>query len=104
MGNIIRGNCVTQNELDSLSGMSDYPNASAIELYGLISLPYLNGSCFENHQTKSGRIRFLWLIPITIQERDYKKQNGLEALEQKFEQGHLNYINPYRKSVVADRF
>lgn len=104
MGNIIRGNCVTQNELDSLSGMSDYPNASAIELYGLISLPYLDGPRLENHQTKSGLIRFLWLIPITIQERDYKKQNGLEALEQKFEQEHLNYINPYRKSVVADRF
>lgn len=68
--------------------------------YGLISLPYLDGPVFETYQAESKSVQFLWLIPITGREREYKKQKGLEALEQKFEEGNLNYLAPYRKSVV----
>ena len=68
--------------------------------YGLISLPYLDGPIFEKYQTDSKIIQFLWLIPITIHEVNYKKQKGLEALEQKFDEINLNYLDPYRKSVV----
>lgn len=74
--------------------------ASNLE-YGFISLPYLDGPEFENYQTESKIIQFLWLIPITVSERNYKKQNGLEALEQKFDEANFNYLNPYRKSVVG---
>ncbi len=70
---------------------------SALE-YGLISLPYLDGSLLENYQDGLKNVRFLWLIPITVRERDYKKQRGLEALERKFEESHFNYL--YRESVV----
>lgn len=68
--------------------------------YGLISLPYLDGPSFENFQSGLKIIQFLWLIPITISEKNYKKQNGLEALEQKFDEVVFNYLDPYRKSVV----
>lgn len=68
--------------------------------YGLISLPYLDGPAFELYQIEMKKIQFLWLIPITASERNYKMQYGLEMLEQKFEEIHLNYLDPYRKSAV----
>lgn len=68
--------------------------------YGLISLPYLDGPLLENLQSSSRKIQFLWLIPITVSEVNYKKQNGLEALEQKFDEAYFNYLDPYRKSIV----
>ena len=65
--------------------------------YGLISLPYLDGPSFENFQIG---LKFMWLIPITVSEKNYKKQKGLEALEQKFDEAEFNYLDPYRKCVV----
>ncbi|MFS2187700.1 suppressor of fused domain protein [Mucilaginibacter sp. Mucisp84] len=70
--------------------------------YGLISLPYLDGPDLElfdpgnNHKT----IFFYWLIPITLQERNYKMQNGLDALEEKLEESQFNYIDSERRSVI----
>lgn len=76
------------------------PNSTC--LFGLISLPYLDGPVLENHISKtSGKsIRFLWLIPITEQEREYKRQHGLEALESLLEKAVVNYLDPMRVSVV----
>jgi len=68
--------------------------------YGLVSLPYLDGSALEWATTQVGKIRCLWLIPITAEEVSYKKQNGLEALEEKFDERSLDYLNPTRASVV----
>lgn len=70
--------------------------------YGVISLPYLDGTELEYYRcTGNGMvIRCLWLIPITEQERDYKRANGLEALEQLFESKRFNYSDPMRPSVV----
>lgn len=68
--------------------------------YGLLSLPYLDGPAFEKLQTESKMIQFLWLLPITEAERDYKKQKGLEALEQRFDEIQLDYLDPFRESVV----
>jgi hypothetical protein len=45
-------------------------------------------------------VQFLWLIPVTIEEVNYKKKEGLEALEQKFEENSFNYLDIYRRSVV----
>ena len=67
--------------------------------YGLISLPYLDGSELEWMNTGERATRFLWLIPITRSERKYKGEQGLEALEQLFENG-FNYLDPFRSSVV----
>jgi hypothetical protein len=42
----------------------------------------------------------LWLLPITAEERAYKIEAGLEALEQKFETTSFDYTDPLRASVV----
>ena len=67
---------------------------------GLISLPYLDGPSLEWLDIDGIKTQFLWLIPITKQEMDYKKKNGIEALEEKFDDSSFNYSNPHRKSVI----
>lgn len=68
--------------------------------FGLLSLPYLDGPQLENLETGDLAVRFLWLIPITLQEREYKKTNGIEALEERMEKAQFNYLDPRRKSTV----
>lgn len=68
--------------------------------YGLISLPYLDGPTLEWMRANGNSARFLWLIPITQAEVEYKKEHGLEALEEKLEEASFNYLNPTRVSVV----
>lgn len=69
--------------------------------YGLISLPYLDGPSLEILKVDgSSTIHFYWLIPITLEERDYKKKHGTEALEEKFEQKGFDYLDPFRRSLV----
>ncbi len=70
--------------------------------YGLISLPYLDGPRLEEFHTDKSKhmIRFLWLVPITARERDYKKSHGLEALEERLERDSFDYADPHRSSVV----
>jgi hypothetical protein len=68
--------------------------------HGLISLPYLYGSSLENLRIGPRLVKCYWLIPITSDEVNYKQQNGLEALEQTFEQKCLNYLDPNRESTV----
>src|SRR3981081_1277781 len=62
--------------------------------HGLISLPYLDGPRLE--WMEDPRVRFLWLIPITPEEEEFKKQNGLEALEERFEAGNFDSPDPRR--------
>lgn len=68
--------------------------------YGLISLPYLDGPSLEWLTIEDIKIQFLWLIPVTKQEVEYKKKYGLESLEDRFEDMSFNYLNPHRKSIV----
>lgn len=68
--------------------------------HGLISLPYLDGPALENGFTSAGPVQFYWLIPITRDEREFKKENGLDALEERFEAVEFNYADPLRPSVV----
>ena len=68
--------------------------------YGFISLPYLDGPELENFNFKRNHIvKFYWLIPIMKQEVDFKIKHGVEALEEKFDNG-FNYIDPLRNSVI----
>jgi hypothetical protein len=69
--------------------------------YWLISLPYPWGPQLERLTVKGREIRVLWAIPITLEERLYRIQHGLDALEQRFEEQDLNYIEPLRPSLVA---
>jgi Suppressor of fused protein (SUFU) len=70
--------------------------------YGLVSLPYLDGPALENLciPARKELIKFYWLVPITKEEMEFKRTNGLPALEERFERTGLNYIDPLRKSVV----
>lgn len=68
--------------------------------HGLISLPYLNGPTLEHADNASVLSQFLWLIPISKAERDFKTAHGLDALEECFEKANFNYLDPKRPSVV----
>lgn len=68
--------------------------------HGLISLPYLDGPALELLQLAKGTVRFLWLIPVTKYEVEFRKKYGLEALEAKFEEVHFDYLAAGRQSVV----
>jgi hypothetical protein len=68
--------------------------------YGLVSLPYLDGPSLENLKTDSKELKFYWLIPVTYSEVEFKKQNGLEALEELFDRIGFDYLNPDRNAVA----
>ena len=68
--------------------------------HAFISLPYLDGEELKLFSFEGHEIYCYWLIPITEKERDYKMENGCEALEQLFEEGQLDYLNPNRSSLV----
>jgi Suppressor of fused protein (SUFU) len=68
--------------------------------YGLVSLPYLDGPSLENLKTDSKELKFYWLIPVTYSEVEFKKQNGLEALEELFDRTGFDYLNPERSAVA----
>ena len=66
----------------------------------LVSLPYTLGKDFEWFAKDEIKIRFLWLLPITLSEAEYARINGVEALEQKFEEKGVEYLDPNRQSVI----
>jgi hypothetical protein len=68
--------------------------------YGLLSRPYLDGPDLEWLDADGGRVRFLWLVPITREEVQFKKARGLDALEESLERAGVNYVDPRRPSVV----
>ncbi len=68
--------------------------------HGFISLPYLDGESLEILNAHQGRVNFYWLIPIQPEELAYRAWHGVEALEQAFEKGPFNYLDPARPSVV----
>jgi hypothetical protein len=70
--------------------------------YGLISRPYLDGPKIENCDSAHDepQTQCLWLIPITLKERDFKIHSGLESLERKFQSSNFKYADPSRESVA----
>ncbi len=65
---------------------------------GLVSLPYFDGPTLE--WMENPRVRFLWLIPIMPIERELKRTNGLEILEQRFEREQVDLLDPMRRAVA----
>ena len=72
----------------------------SICVHGLISLPYLDGPKLEWMEFGQAKVKFLWLIPVTSSEVEFKRAKGLAALERKFEKAKFNYLDPKRPSVV----
>ena len=68
--------------------------------YAFISLPYLDGEELEIFNYNGKIIHCYWLIPITEKERDYRAENGSEALQQLFESKQIEYLNPERKCLI----
>ena len=68
--------------------------------HGLISLPYLDGPELEMGTIGGEMVHFYWLVPITAAEKAYKARHGLLALEARFGEGALEYVNPARPSMV----
>jgi hypothetical protein len=68
--------------------------------HGLVSLPYLDGPALEWLDLGQGRIRFLWLIPVTAAEVEFKKRRGVEELESRMDAAQFNYLDPLRKGLV----
>jgi hypothetical protein len=66
----------------------------------LVSTPYPFGPEFEVCNLSDGHIHFLWLLPITEAERKFKMNEGLEAIEQRFDESGLLYWVSDRVSVV----
>lgn len=66
----------------------------------LVSLPYPWGPELQTCHLGDRHVDFLWLLPITKQERDFKVANGLEALESRFDERELRYWDPRRPSVA----
>ena len=66
----------------------------------LVSLPYPYGPDLEHLQADDVHVQFLWLVPITAQEAEYCRGQGLEALEQLLEGDGVNVIDPQRPSLV----
>ena len=68
--------------------------------HAFISLPYLDGEELELFNFEGNSVHCYWLIPITEKERDYKIDNGCEALEQLFEEKQFDYLNPDRNCLL----
>lgn len=66
----------------------------------LISLPYPYGPELQTSHVDDRHVEFLWLLPITEAERDFKVASGLEPLESRFDEVALKYWQIDRASVV----
>lgn len=67
----------------------------------LISLPYPYGPELEFCSLgKELQVRYLWVLPITRSEHQFRCRAGLEALEQQLEAAGINYLDPDRDSAI----
>jgi hypothetical protein len=79
-------------------GMAIWPESNLD--HGFLSFPYTEVPGFESFTCDNARTALAWVIPITSAEREYKKKNGVEALEEVFENRRLDYLDPARASLV----
>lgn len=64
--------------------------------YALVCMPYADGPEFK----ECGDAHCLWLLPITKREYEYKEKYGIMALERKFAECSINFLNHERDSSV----
>lgn len=68
--------------------------------HALLSLPYIDGPDLQILEFDVHRIDCLWLVPITLEELEFKKLHGVDALEDRFDAVQLKYLAVDRSSVV----
>ncbi|KGN32060.1 Suppressor of fused protein (SUFU) [Knoellia sinensis KCTC 19936] len=66
----------------------------------LVCRPYPYGPDLQTSHVGDRHVEFLWLLPITMAERDLVAASGLEALESQFDEVGLNYWQVDRPSVI----
>jgi hypothetical protein len=66
----------------------------------VVTLPYPWGPDLEHCQLLDRHIQVLWVMPITAAEHAFARLHGLDALEAKFEETSVDYLDPFRSSVV----
>lgn len=64
--------------------------------YGLISFPHIDSPEFKN----CGDVSCLWLLPITQKECEFANKEGVFALEKKFSECELKFVDFYRDSSI----
>jgi suppressor of fused protein SUFU len=84
---------------DTLPGGEPWLDDSLCD-HDLISRPYPFGPEFEVFEDDELHVHFFWILPITAAERAFKIEQGLEALEARFEEVGLEYWRPDRASVI----
>jgi Suppressor of fused protein (SUFU) len=68
---------------------------------------YVNKPYFVSHEFEFMRfgdkltVHFLWLVPITPEERDWRHEHGQEAFERRLETERIDPTDPHRPSVVS---
>src|SRR5437763_16773349 len=87
-------------DLGSIVSIGDPWMPGSICDHLLISIPYPYGPKLEWLRLPEICVRFLWVLPITSREAAFVELNGLEPLEQKFDAATLDYLNPFRASVI----
>lgn len=66
----------------------------------LVSKPYPLGPEFEICNIGDTHVHVAWMLPIAESERDFKMAQGVEALEQRFEDVGLEYWDVEPQAVV----
>jgi len=66
----------------------------------LMSIPYTFGPKLEWLELADFCVRILWALPITREEAKFARREGLEQLEQRFDNAVVAYLDPARHSVV----
>lgn len=66
----------------------------------LVSRPYLWGPKLELCRLPDRHVQVLWLLPISRAEHQFARDHGIDELEARFEQAKMDYLDPFRLSVV----
>lgn len=70
--------------------------------HALVSLPYMQGKDFEWLKLGKGfpNLRFLWLVPITEEEAQLARDDGIDALEDLLEEHGVDVLDFGRDSLI----
>jgi hypothetical protein len=66
----------------------------------LVCKPYPLGPDLELFESGDTHGHIFWLLPITAAEKTYRHDQGLEALEARFDEAAFDVTDPMRESVV----
>lgn len=66
----------------------------------LVSLPFPYGPKFEYFLADGRTVRILWLLPISKDEAALALRAGVDALERRFDEVAIDYLDIHRSSVV----